>query len=244
MDIAVVDDEPSEAEDFMNECRRWAAAQQISLNTVYYASGEQFLAEYETGKYMLVFLDIYMNGMSGIETAEKLREQDLDCLLVFFTSSREDMPNAFAFHVFDYLVKPSSPEQISRVLTDAVRAHPQVRKYVELPNGRGYVRFHLDEIVSAVTSGHYLFLTTKDQKEQRFRMTAEEISRALSDSRFLSANKGIVVNMDYIERVRDEICYMKDGTCFPIWLRKKDEIAEAVADYKFGKMRREQEERM
>lgn len=93
----------------------------------------------------LIFLDICMKGMNGIEAAERVRKRSARCLIVFLTSSREYAFDAFPIHPFDYLVKPYQTSQLEHVLSGAIRlmeeSEPQVeirmpRQTVRMPHGR------------------------------------------------------------------------------------------------------------
>ena len=70
--------------------------------------GEAFLSGFTPGDDALVFLDICMEGMNGIEVAQRVRKRSARCLIVFLTSSKEYAFDAFPVHPFDYLVKPYS----------------------------------------------------------------------------------------------------------------------------------------
>ncbi|OUP48855.1 LytR/AlgR family response regulator transcription factor [Lachnoclostridium sp. An181] len=73
-----------------------------------FSDGVSFLESFQTERYSIVFMDIYMNGLNGLETAAKVRKVDGKCILIFLTSSKEFMPKAFSFHSFEYVIKPFS----------------------------------------------------------------------------------------------------------------------------------------
>ena len=131
MRVAVVDDLRMDAENLRGMLdRRLRSGTFIDL----YASGEAFLAS--QSRYDLIFLDIVMEGMDGIETARQLRARDMDCLIVFLTSSREYVWEAFPMHAFDYLVKPVEQERLDRVLEEAQRALACQERMLSLKVGR------------------------------------------------------------------------------------------------------------
>ena len=82
-----------------------------------YESGEEFL---ESGKnYDLLFLDIDMKGMDGIETARKIRLRDKKLKIVYVTAYREYAGKAFSVHAFGYLLKPVKKERLFAQIEDA-----------------------------------------------------------------------------------------------------------------------------
>ncbi len=88
--IALVDDEKIYKDEMSVICREFAAENQFNIEIAEYCDGESFLNS--KADYSIVFMDIYMNGMDGILTAQKLRERGNNCLLIFMTSSGDHMP--------------------------------------------------------------------------------------------------------------------------------------------------------
>ena len=100
MDIAVVDDEKAIREHICGLVEERQPESRIEA----YATGEELLA---SGKrFDIVFLDIQMEGMNGIEAARSLREKQGDTVLVFITGIKDYVFDAFDLYAFQYLLKP------------------------------------------------------------------------------------------------------------------------------------------
>ena len=83
MNIAIVDDSKTEAEVLLALLREYAESGSIDINTHYYKCAEDFLAVFSPEKYNVIFMDIYMGKMTGIEAASKIKESGNKPLLVF-----------------------------------------------------------------------------------------------------------------------------------------------------------------
>lgn len=211
------------------------------MDTVPFLSGEAFLEAFKNGGFSAVFMDIYMNGMDGVTAALKMRGLDNRCILVFLTSSMDFMPDAFSCHAFEYISKPFSPQRIFQVLADILKVLPQPQKYIEIISSRKTVRVFFDEIASVITDAHYLDIGLLDGRKLHCRMTmAEFVELTGGDSRFLTINKGIAVNADYILEFEDNCCILENGAKFPIRVRNRLKIEQAARDYNFGKIREHQ----
>ena len=120
MDIAVVDDEKAIREHICGLVEEQQPESRIEA----YATGEELLA---SGKrFDIVFLDIQMEGMNGIEAARGLRERNTnlgvgDTVLVFITGIKEYVFDALALYAFQYLLKPIDEDKFAEVLERAVR---------------------------------------------------------------------------------------------------------------------------
>ncbi len=241
MRVAIVDDEESCLQELAGLLERYGAEHGIQLETEAFDSGEAFVASLEAGRYAMAFLDIFMEGMDGLAAAARLWEQDKKCLLVFLTSSGDFRPEALSVHAFEYLVKPISPERMAAVLEDALAVLPPIGKYIEVASGRRLVPLFLADILSAVTDAHYLDIHLSSGASVRSRMTIQEfLGKVGPDPRFITVNKGIVLNADYVQRFESGSCILENGEAFPVRVRDRAQVEQSVRDYHFTKIRSRQ----
>lgn len=241
MKIALVDDEPRYLAEMEALCHAYAKERDCALALSSFSGGEAFLAALADTEFSVVFLDIYMAGLDGIAAARRLRERDPGCILVFLTSSRDFMPEAFSCHAFDYVSKPIDPARLARVLDDARKLLPAAHKYIELTHDRKKSRVFLRDILYAVTDGHYLEVALTDGSTLRPRMTAPEfLQRAGGDSRFLLANRGVILNLSHIRSFGDGFCVMEGGATLPLRVRDTKRVEQAVMDHTFDTIRHSQ----
>lgn len=245
MNIALVDDENRYLTEMIEYCQEFGAQNKLSFELSSFESGESFLKDFEKGDYAIVFMDIYMSGMSGIETARKLREKDNECILIFLTSSVEFMPDAFCCHAFEYITKPFTQNRVFEVLKDAMKLLPNASRFIEIVSERKTVPVFLADIMSVVSNGHYLQISMTDGTLLKTRMTTGALLLLLDyDPRFLSVNKGIILNADYIKEIENNCCTLVNGVKFPIRVRSRLQIEQAVMDYNFQKIRSKQRQYM
>ena len=96
MNTAIIDDDSMLAQLMHFTLNKYAAEHNDEISTSVFDSGEAFLQNFVPNKYDIVFMDIYMEGMSGVETARRMRALDNEVILIFLTSSDEHMPDAFS----------------------------------------------------------------------------------------------------------------------------------------------------
>lgn len=235
--IALVDDEQIYLDEMAGICREFAEENRIDIEIYEFSDGGGFLSSEKD--FSVVFMDIYMDGSDGVQTARKLRERDNGCILIFMTTSVEHMPDAFSCHAFEYIVKPLSPQRVKEVLNDAVRLLPTTDEYAELYCDKINIRVALSEIVYAVTDAHYLDVELADGTILRCRMTMGQFTEQ-TDERFILVNQGVIVNADYITDFENNCCILENGARLPIRLRDRLQIEQAVRDYNFDKIRKKQ----
>lgn len=236
MKIAIVDDEPIFLDKMLQICNDFCNENGYQTDIVSYSCGEDFLRHFKKNKFSIVFMDIYMEEMSGITTALKMRQKDNLCILVFLTSSSDFMPDAFSCHAFEYIVKPISKERVMKVLQDAMSVLLPYPQHMEIISERRTIPVFYRDIVSAVTQGHYLNITLADNSPLRVRMTMSEfIYHTHQDSRFILINKGILINADYVVNFENNCCILENRTQFPIRIRGRSQIEQTLRDYLFKK---------
>ena len=91
--------------------------QKPDCHVVCFSSGEEFLNAAKA--FDIVFLDIQMDGMNGIEAARKLRERQEDAVLIFITGIKEYVFDALDLYAFHYLLKPLDEKKFAEVLEKA-----------------------------------------------------------------------------------------------------------------------------
>ena len=121
MKIAIVDDNEDDRKRLQEEITKICDNKsRKDFEITEFFSGEDFInliEKNENKKYFdIVFLDIYMNGITGIETAKKLRETDNQSKIIFITTSNEFASESYEVKAYDYLIKPFSKERILKTI--------------------------------------------------------------------------------------------------------------------------------
>lgn len=201
-----------------------------------YDSGERFLS---SGlKYDLVFLDIVMEGLDGIETARRLRERDMRCLIVFLTTSSEYAWDAFPVHPFDYLLKPVDEKRLEQLLCEARRALKDSERVLPLKVGRQTETVGISTICYVCARDHHVYVALTQERELKCFMKFSELQATLREEpRFLACNRGVLINMDEVRSFDGDCFVMNDAQRFSVRQSEKAQIRERFYEYMFRKAR-------
>lgn len=246
MNIAIVDDLSSESDILKKILNEYAAINRLSFMIDVFPSGEDFLQSFSPFSYTVIFLDIYMAGMTGIETAKKIRETDRDTLLVFLTTSGDHRADAFSIHAYDYIEKPTRREKLFRVMDDILKNHTALFSGQLSFNANGQdCALAYPDIASVMTAQrNYLEIADRFGNVYPSRMTFSSIVKELNkDSRFLQINRTILVNLEQVESITDGMCLLKNRTSFPVYSKKTKEIEQKWQNFMFARIRRNNQER-
>lgn len=235
MQIAIVDDLKSERDLLGSYIVRYCQENNISLNLVKFTCGEEILAT-KTTPFDIIFLDIYMPGLSGLETASEIRKLDTNCLLVFSTTSSDFAVKSFRVRAFDYLVKPYAYEQLAEIMSLAEKALHKSSRFIEVKESREMVKILIRDILYADYDNHYIQIHTKDNTIKTYLSFQDFAPVLLKYPQFLNCYRNCIINMDSVASLYDNDFLLKNGERIPITREKRSEIRQFYADYAFQKL--------
>jgi DNA-binding LytR/AlgR family response regulator len=152
----------------------------------------------------IIFLDIYMNGKNGILTAKQIRKYDLDCKIIFTTSSTNHALESFEVFPFNYLTKPLSKSTFFPVFEKAIDAsQKEKQKSLSIKVGSSIQKLFLKDILFIESTARTLSIHTIHVKVYSIVLKLDEIQKQIDDPRFIRCHQSYLVNMDYISCVEN-----------------------------------------
>ena len=235
--VAVVDDLQSERDHIRADLERiFQNDAEYELRCVCFESAEAFLGA--APEVQIVFLDICMEGMNGIELARRLRSLDERLLIIFLSTSSEFAFDAFPVHPFDYLIKPYPPARLEHVVKEAVRVLNLGERKIQIRIARSVLNVPLGNIVSAVSQGHRVVVAIAGAEPIQSIMTFSEVEELLSsEERFLPVNRGVLVNMDYARALTGDTLTMLDGSVFALRTKNRSQILSRFSHYQLSRLK-------
>ena len=211
MRIAIVDDLAAERALLKDRLEQQLHRRNVQADILEYESSEKFLEAVRKAPFTAAFLDIYMNGMTGMEAAKELRKTDTDCLLVFTTTSTDHALEGFQVRALHYLVKPFTEEDIDALTDELLARVPQPEKFMTLRVDGSEFRLRYRDIVYAEHFAHMIYVHTAVQKTLATRQPFKSFIAPLKDdTRFFVCGRGVIVNL---EHAKDLDCLLYTSRC-------------------------------
>ena len=213
MRIAIVDDLADERSLLRNRLESALNRRSVQADFFEYENGEAFLSAAKDERFAAAFLDIYMPGINGVETAKALRAFDPECLLVFTTTSTDHALEGFQVRAMHYLVKPFAAEDIERLTDEILARLPQPDRYMEIKVNGGDIRLSYRNIVYAEHFAHMIHIHTPTRKALVTRMPFKDFTAPLrEDTRFFVCGRGTIVNLEHASDFEDAAFLMDEGS--------------------------------
>lgn len=168
-----------------------------------YFSGEELIASYQISptKYDVILLDMEMQGLNGIETANLIRQVDDQVIIIFITNYSEYMKESFQCEPFRFLIKPLVFSEIESAFQAIVKKLSKKRNTVVFEQNKTKVRLYCDDIIVCESQGHWTWIYTKENVYKVCR-SLSEFYKLLDETAFVQPHKSFVINMQYIKYIK------------------------------------------
>lgn len=165
-----------------------------------YNNGEMLLWDFDNNTHFdILFLDIFMDGINGIEVAKHIRTNDNNALIIFVSSSNDFYRQSYDLYAFHYLIKPLTKDKLTEVLRRATQYLGKDKDQV--------VRFSFNNMLHTVQCSQILYLTS-DKHIVHFHLRNEEMLKSygkiddfvsqLPGEVFLRCHQSYIVNLKHV----------------------------------------------
>ena len=213
--IAVCDDQPAQIENLTKKLSLYAEARHIKFHIQTYPSAEAFLFDFsENRNFDLLFLDIEMAGMNGIQLARKIRAENETVQLCFITGYPDYMNQGYDVNALHYLLKPVSIEKLFEVCDRFLKSTETQPRFFLFSLGKEVGRVYEKDLYYGEAQGHYMLLHTR-QGELKLRTTVPELEKQLGEG-FFRPSRSFLVNLRYVTRITKTEILLEQGVAVPL----------------------------
>lgn len=200
------------------------------VSIIEYESGEALIADVEEGYLVadLLFLDIHMKEMNGMEVARRLRQMQRKGPIVFLTSSPDYAVESYEVEASGYLLKPYDTRKINELADRLLKNDGKKRVAVKSRRQKRYP--YVDDIMYMDSDRHAVTLHMKDGTEIVTLEKLGDLEERIRERKFLRCHQSFLVNMDYIRDVEENFV-LADDTRIPIRVRGRKDILKVYDDY-------------
>ena len=210
--IGICDDEPYWREMLIKSCCVFLNDCGQKYEIVEFSSGEDVLT-YDGHEILLLFLDIEMAGISGIDVMDKIRDNSLFWRIVFVSSHDELRWDTLDIKTLTYISKPVDDIAVAKCIRTAVRENGR-NKTIVVNTISGDVRLKADDVKYIKAQKNYVVIYCKDTVLSGYD-SIKELEEQLKETTLLRIHKSYLVNLQYVTDVNYRNLTMLDGTIIP-----------------------------
>lgn len=235
LQIAVCEDLLEEQQRLLTQIQKSG----IPASCTTFESGEAFLQDYRIGKYDLIFMDIYMVGITGIETVTAIREIDEAVPIAFVTTSTDHTLESYRLEALKYIEKPVKEKAVVELLRMAQLKKENTPRLILKIGGKD-CSVAFERILYAEQKAHSLCLFLTGGEVLQVNEKLENVENQFLSQPFFRCHKSYLVNLSYVKALDSELMVfaMKEGKNVHIRRESMGKARKAFEAYLFEKARR------
>lgn len=198
-------------------------------------SGESLVAAYQDDeRFAIILLDMQMNELDGIQTAEIIRKYDKDCMIIIITSIIEYAAEGYSINAFDFILKPVQEEKFNLILGKAIKKlKNKINKTYVIQMRDKTKIIKLSDIIYIESDRRNIIMHCEEESL----VSNENIGKVeirLEDEAFIRISRYYIVNMHYIEEIGIKNIILTSGQSLNFSDKYRDSIKKKYMNYMMG----------
>ena len=232
--ILICDDNYEDMTKLRDSIARYSLENNMSFNIDGFNDSDEITAALEkSGDYDVIFLDIYMEALNGINLAQLVRENNKSVKIIFFSTSKEHALEAYGVNAVQYLVKPVEYAELKNAMDLILDKHAD--KSLSFDTSDGIIKIKLSDIMFSDTQSHYQSITLTNGNVYRVRMSCAALYNMLADNEeFTRVGASFIINLNYVVRITQNKTEFAGGYSLPTPRRSYNELKQRYIDYYTG----------
>lgn len=227
--VALVDDDAGYRQNLKEHLERYAREHNTVFQIKEFSDGDEIIEKY-TASYDMIFMDVVMDYMDGIQAAEHIRSMDGEVLIIFISNKPQFAWKGYGVEALDYLIKPVSYQdftlRMDRAMERLRRRRPQ---YLMISVKGGVQKLNVQELYYVEVQDHDLVFHTASGNFSS-KGTLSEIEQRLDLNSFFRCNKCYLVNLGQVQSLQG--CdVVVGGDSLQVSRAKKKALMDALNNY-------------
>ena len=225
--IAMVEDSPKDARDILSHTQHFTQETGQELEVKWFQSGSEFLSQYRP-IYDMVFLDINLSGLSGMDIAKILRKIDKRVILIFITSLAQYAVDGYEVAALDFMVKPVEYATFHRKISRALTYCPGSQDDSIMLNLRDGVECRVtpSRIKYIEIQDHSIVIHTTESNLEAYG-NLKQLESKLDPKMFVRSHRSFLVNLSFVTAVHGQNILV-GGEDIPLAKLKRSDFIQSL----------------
>lgn len=229
--IVICDDEDTLIGELRGKLEQYAAETGREFCYFIYHDGSELLEEYKPD-YDLIFMDIKMDKLNGLKTAEAIRRMDSGVGLIFLTSLKQYVWKGYEYRAVNYLLKPVKYGVLKMEL-DRYFEHYQGKNqpYLSFSNDSGRYKVFYKDIIYGETDKRNVLLHFEGQSQVIYKNMKEVSALLCAHPQFARCHQSFVVNLSFVKGVEGLEIILNTGERLAVSQPRRKEFMVKMTEY-------------
>lgn len=224
--IAICDDIKEFAVVIEEKIKNFFDRKKIRYLIDYYESGFTLLHAMEKYHYEIIFLDMEMPEINGIETGLAIRKLDQEVKIIYVTAHSGYALDSYAVHAFDYLLKPIDHRKMEQTLEEVLQTFKMPKaeiKTLSFLENRMLKTIDMKQIFYMEKEKTYVRIHCEKESYLTTEYLADLLGK-LDEEEFVQTHQGFIVGLARIHSIQKEKVVLLDGRTIPISRKQKEQV--------------------
>lgn len=229
--VAICDDSRIERIHLIKALQKFFDDRKEALEIKEFETGPHLIDSIENGSiFDLIFLDVLMHGLDGIETAQRIRRLNATVPIAFLTVSPDYALESYDVFACGYLLKPIDWTRFELLMNRIIADRERASRSLAVRRGGQIQRIPYEAIIYVESHANKLIINDRRAEKIETYGKLDDLEKQLDDGRFLRCHQSYLVNMDHIVAAEEDFT-VSTGARVPIKVRTRKAIRDAYFMY-------------
>lgn len=232
--IAICDDEVYQLDTTFNLLSTILNEESIDIDMLKFTSSLEllnFLHDNES-YFDIVFLDIVMDGINGIDLAKFIRKSDSFVNIIFTTTSKDYLLDGYDVNATSYLLKPIIYKKIKDVILNCIdNITEKTNNFFCVKINKNIYKLNLKDIIYFESSLRKIIIHRENNDNFVFHNKLDKVETEFDITNFVRCHKSYLVNLNYVKEIKNSNLITKNNSKIPISRTYLNSTKESFLDY-------------
>ncbi|HAH94918.1 MAG TPA: hypothetical protein DCM01_14385 [Dielma fastidiosa] len=231
--IAICDDDVKVLAALKDYLHCYAKEKNMQLNVILFQNGIELL-KHDIKNIDMIFLDVEMPEINGIELARQIRQVNTQVMILFVTNYIQYALQGYEVQAFRYLIKPINQAEFNQTVTKALdQIWHQQNAYLAVKTRFETIRVRIDTIYYVETEKGHVMIHTEDEIIECY-STMEKIETVLREEGFFRCHNAFLVALKAVKKVQLNDIVLNNGTVIALSKNRKKQFKQVYTDFLGG----------
>lgn len=229
INLAIVEDDINQAQLLEKHLINYASQKALSFKINLYSHAVALIEDY-TANFDIIFMDIQLPYLNGMDAARTIRDLDKEVIIIFITNLVQYAVQGYEVEALDYIVKPIEYYDFALKVSRAIqRIENKPQHDILIPTGSGFRKISARSIRYVETERHHVIYHTVNGEFRQY-ATISSVEKKLQNYDFFRCNNCYLVNLAYVQKIQGYTVLL-DGVNLRISQPRKKAFVERLLDY-------------